>query len=99
MIIIAIVVPNNVGPVIALAAVGIFLVYWSSPAEKKLKQLEAMTKPPVYAHLTATLEGLFSIRAYTAQKRFDDINLEKLDLNHEALFGTLIGAQYSDFSI
>ncbi|KAI8924733.1 P-loop containing nucleoside triphosphate hydrolase protein [Entophlyctis helioformis] len=44
------------------------------------------TKPPIYAHLTATLEGLFSVRAYHAEDRFDAMNLARVDANHEALF-------------
>ncbi|KXN67697.1 P-loop containing nucleoside triphosphate hydrolase protein [Conidiobolus coronatus NRRL 28638] len=61
-------------------------VWYSSPAETKLKQLDAITRPPIYAHLTATLEGLFSIRAYHCQKRFDTLNLDLLDINHQNLY-------------
>lgn len=99
MLLIAIIVLWNWGPVIFLTIIGIALVWWSSPAEKKLKQLEAITKPPVYGHLATSIEGLFSIRAYNAQKRFDDMNLARLDTNHEALFGMLITKSWIAFNI
>jgi len=52
--------------------------------EERFKALDATSKPPVYAHLTASLDGLFSIRSYDASKRFDDIMLAKIDTNHRA---------------
>ncbi|KAI9138461.1 P-loop containing nucleoside triphosphate hydrolase protein [Paraphysoderma sedebokerense] len=86
-LLVAIIVPWNWAPIIASMLAAAWVVWFSSAAENKLKALEAVTKPPVFAHLTSTLEGLFSIRAYNAQKRFDDLNIEKLDVNHEALIG------------
>jgi hypothetical protein len=62
------------------------LIRQSNSADISTKSLEAITKPPVYSHLTATLEGLMSIRSYHAESRFDDLNLIKLDTNHQALF-------------
>jgi len=84
-LLVAIIVPWNWSPVICSLIFAAIVVSYSSPAETKFKAAEAVTKPPIFAHLTASLEGLFSIRAYSAQRRFDDINLEKLDINHEAL--------------
>lgn len=57
-------------------------IFWSLKAETILKQRESQTKPLVFSHLAATLEGLFSIRAYGAKQRFDLLNIEKLDCNH-----------------
>ena len=90
LVLCAVIVPWNWAPIIGLVALAGLVVYLSSPAENKTKSLEAITKPPVFAHVTATLEGLFSIRAYHAQKRFDDMNLQKLDTNHEALFAMVL---------
>ncbi|KAJ9063153.1 hypothetical protein DSO57_1002887 [Entomophthora muscae] len=69
-----------------MVAMGLSLCYFTAPAKTKLKQMEAVSKPPIYAHLTASLEGLFSIHAYHAQARFDKINLDLLDCNHQSLY-------------
>lgn len=91
LIIISYVVPYQWGPVIGLLFASAFLVWLSAPAEKKMKQLDAITKPPLMSHLTATLEGLFSIRAYQAQERFDKMNIQRIDTNGEALYGMAVG--------
>ncbi|KAF9354133.1 Multidrug resistance-associated protein 5 [Mortierella sp. AD094] len=51
--------------------------------------MEALSKPPVFQHISTTLEGLFSIRAYNVQKRFDYMNMAVLDKNHESIFAML----------
>ena len=90
LILCAIIVPYNWIPIISIVFIAALVVYLSSSADQKTKQLDALTKAPMFAHLTATLEGLFSIRAYHAEKRFDDLNLKKLDDNHENLFAMLL---------
>jgi ABC-type multidrug transport system fused ATPase/permease subunit len=76
----------NWAPCIAIFFLGYCVISITNPADLKTKSLEAVTKPPIYSHLTATLEGLLSIRSYHAEARFDDMNLEKIDTNHKALF-------------
>lgn len=80
---------QNAVTVIVLLLIAIFVVWYGSPADSKLKQLEALSKPPVFQHITTTLEGLFSIRAYNVQSRFDDMNMSVLDKNHESLYAML----------
>jgi ABC-type multidrug transport system fused ATPase/permease subunit len=82
----AILIEWNWVPCIVILFFGYFVIAISNSADIKTKSLEAITKPPIYSHLTATLEGLLSIRSYHAEGRFDDMNLAKIDTNHEALF-------------
>jgi ATP-binding cassette subfamily C (CFTR/MRP) protein 1/ATP-binding cassette subfamily C (CFTR/MRP) protein 2 len=82
----AILIEWNWIPCFIILGFGYLTLKYSNPADLKIKSLEAVTKPPIYSHLTATLEGLMSIRSYHAEHRFDELNLEKLDRNHEALF-------------
>ncbi|KAG0028464.1 Multidrug resistance-associated protein 1 [Podila clonocystis] len=77
---------QNAITVIILLLIAIFVVWYGGPADSKLKQLEALSKPPVFQHITTTLEGLFSIRAYNVQSRFDGMNMAVLDKNHESLY-------------
>ncbi|KAJ3019986.1 Multidrug resistance-associated protein 1 [Thoreauomyces humboldtii] len=89
LILCAVLVPWNWAPAIGLVIIGIIILRFSTPAETKTKSLEAITKPPIFNHLAATLEGLFSIRAYHAEKRFDDMNLVKLDVNHASMLAAM----------
>ena len=82
----AILIEWNWAPCIFIFFLGYLTLRASNKADISTKSLEAITKPPIYSHLTATLEGLMSIRSYHAEARFDAMNLEKLDTNHEALF-------------
>jgi ATP-binding cassette subfamily C (CFTR/MRP) protein 1/ATP-binding cassette subfamily C (CFTR/MRP) protein 2 len=86
LILCAVLINWNWAPSIVIVGLGYLLVSNSNSADTATKSLEAITKPPVFSHLTATLEGLMSIRSYHAEVRFDDLNLEKLDKNHAALF-------------
>ncbi|KAI8893994.1 P-loop containing nucleoside triphosphate hydrolase protein, partial [Globomyces pollinis-pini] len=79
-------VPWNFIPCIVIIFLGVGIIKISNPADMTTKNLEAVTKPPIYSHVTATLEGLMSIRSYHVEDRFDSLNLAKLDTNHEALF-------------
>ncbi|KAG0240809.1 Multidrug resistance-associated protein 4 [Actinomortierella wolfii] len=75
--------------VVILGLVVYVLVHLSSRADERLKGLEAITKPPIFAHMAATLDGLISIRVYGAEERFDSFNLRKIDDNHKALFAMM----------
>jgi ABC-type transport system involved in cytochrome bd biosynthesis fused ATPase/permease subunit len=44
----------------------------------------------MFSHLSATLEGLFSIRLYKAQERFDAFNRSLIDADHKALYSIMI---------
>jgi len=94
MILTAVVVPMNFIPVIGLAIIGAGLAYFASAVETKLKNAEATSKPAVISHFTASLEGLFSIRAYHAEDRFDLATLVKIDDNHKYLLGSLMAKSW-----
>ena len=66
---------------------GVLLFMGSS--ETKLRNQDAITKSTIFSHLTATLEGLFSIRAYQCEQQFINLYNEKIDKNHKYLFGMM----------
>lgn len=69
--------------------VGIVIIFFLGNVENKLRNQDAITKSTIFSHLTATLEGLFSIRAYQSEQRFIDLNSEKIDENHKYLYGMM----------
>ncbi|KAF9120602.1 Multidrug resistance-associated protein 4 [Mortierella sp. 14UC] len=88
ILVIAIVPWSAIAVVVLLGLVWV-LIYFSSYTDDRLKSMEAMTKGPIFAHMAATLDGLFSIRVYGAEERFDAFNLSKIDDNHKALFAMM----------
>ena len=65
------------------AAVIIAIIFlFLGRVEQRLKNQEALTRSSIFSHLTASLEGLFSIRAYECQERFLHSYNEKIDENH-----------------
>jgi ABC-type multidrug transport system fused ATPase/permease subunit len=46
-----------------------------------IQRLEALSRAPVYSHLTESMEGAASIRAYKVQKKFVRSNMNKVDAN------------------
>ncbi|KAG0349542.1 hypothetical protein BG004_004395 [Podila humilis] len=88
-ILVIVIVPWSAIAVVVLWGLVWLLVHYSSRADERLKGMEAMTKGPIFAHLAATLDGLFSIRVYGAEERFDAFNLSRIDDNHKALFAMM----------
>lgn len=88
---------QNAVTVIVLLLIALLVIWYGSPADSRLKQLEAVSKPPVFQHITTTLEGLFSIRAYNVQKRFDGMNMDVLDKNHESLYAMMTTKSWTAF--
>lgn len=83
------IVPWSAIAVAVLVALVWVLIHYSSCADERLKGMEALTKGPIFAHMAATLDGLFSIRVYGAEERFDAFNLSRIDDNHKALFAMM----------
>ncbi|KAJ1548114.1 hypothetical protein HK096_004666, partial [Nowakowskiella sp. JEL0078] len=67
-----------------------FLISKTWTANEKLKRLEGLNKAPMFSHLSATLEGLFSIRLYHAEARFDAFNRSLIDADHKALYSVML---------
>ncbi|KND02775.1 uncharacterized protein SPPG_01856 [Spizellomyces punctatus DAOM BR117] len=66
------------------------LIHFCGDTEAKFKRLEASNKSPMFAHLSSTLEGLFSIRLYHAEDRFDTFNRTLIDSDHKALYSLML---------
>jgi ABC-type multidrug transport system fused ATPase/permease subunit len=47
----------------------------------EIQRLEALSRAPIFSHLTETIEGAASIRAYKMQKNFVRSNMNKVDAN------------------
>lgn len=51
------------------------------PAAREMKRLDSMTRSPWFAHITTTISGLDTIRAYQSSSRFINEFIKQLDTN------------------
>ncbi|XP_010829864.1 PREDICTED: multidrug resistance-associated protein 4-like [Bison bison bison] len=73
-------------PVIPLGI--LFFVLWRYFLEtsRDVKHLECTTRSPVFSHLASSLRGLWTIRAYKAEQKFQELFDAYQDLHSEAWF-------------
>ena len=75
--------------------IGYYRVYhYFSRASKSLKQLEAVSRSPIYSLLSETLSGLETIRAYGDTDRFIRIFDKRMRRNHKLLYHSFIVASW-----
>jgi ABC-type multidrug transport system fused ATPase/permease subunit len=70
----------------AVIVVALIILYMGN-VETKLRDQDAVTRSTIFSHLTATLEGLFSIRAYQCEDQFINLFKQKIDDNQRYQFG------------
>ena len=60
----------------------------------ELKRLDNASRAPVFSSLSASLQGLASIRAYGAEERVSALFLAQLEANHRAHFCFLVAGRW-----
>ncbi|CAG2180102.1 unnamed protein product, partial [Oppiella nova] len=91
MIVVAIVNPYLIIPGIFLFALTIIIRGIYIKSARDIKRLEGLTRSPVYSHVSTTLNGLASIRAYGAQQAFRD-QYYTYQNDHSATWFVFLGA-------
>uniref|UniRef100_A0A3P9MIE5 Multidrug resistance-associated protein 4 n=1 Tax=Oryzias latipes TaxID=8090 RepID=A0A3P9MIE5_ORYLA len=82
----AIIIPWILIPIVPLLGVFLFLRHYFLQTSRDIKHLESTTRSPVFSHLSSTLQGLSTIRAFRVQERFQQMFDEYQDLHSEAWF-------------
>ncbi|KAM6934339.1 ATP-binding cassette sub-family C member 4-like [Xenentodon cancila] len=82
----AMIIPWILIPVVPLLAVFLYLRHYFLQTSRDIKRLESTTRSPVFSHLSSSLQGLSTIRAFRAQQRFQQMFDEYQDLHSEAWF-------------
>ncbi|XP_075708502.1 ATP-binding cassette sub-family C member 4 isoform X1 [Rhinoderma darwinii] len=80
------VIPWILIPLLPLVIVFYFLRRYFLETSRDIKRLESTTRSPVFSHLSSSLQGLWTIRAFKAEERFQDIFDAQQDLHSEAWF-------------
>uniref|UniRef100_A0A8K9V0A2 Multidrug resistance-associated protein 4 n=1 Tax=Oncorhynchus mykiss TaxID=8022 RepID=A0A8K9V0A2_ONCMY len=86
IIVAAAVIPWILIPVVPLLVVFLFLRRYFLQTSRDIKRLESTTRSPVFTHLSSSLQGLWTIRAFKAQQRFQQAFDAHQDLHSEAWF-------------
>ncbi|KAM3857219.1 ATP-binding cassette sub-family C member 4-like [Diretmus argenteus] len=80
------VIPWILIPVFPLLIVFLFLRRYFLQTSRDIKRLESTTRSPVFSHLSSSLQGLWTIRAFRAEERFQKAFDAHQDLHSEAWF-------------
>ncbi|KAK7882506.1 hypothetical protein WMY93_028680 [Mugilogobius chulae] len=73
-------------PVLPLLAVFLFLRQYFLQTSRDIKRLESTTRSPVFSHLSSSLQGLTTIRAFKVHQNFQQMFDDYQDLHSEAWF-------------
>ncbi|XP_047408548.1 ATP-binding cassette sub-family C member 4 isoform X2 [Sciurus carolinensis] len=73
-------------PLVPLAIVFLFLRRYFLNTSRDVKRLESTTRSPIFSHLSSSLQGLWTIRAYRAEERCQELFDAHQDLHSEAWF-------------
>uniref|UniRef100_A0A3B4TBB4 Multidrug resistance-associated protein 4 n=1 Tax=Seriola dumerili TaxID=41447 RepID=A0A3B4TBB4_SERDU len=82
----AVIIPWILIPVVPLLVVFLILRCYFLQTSRDIKRLESTTRSPVFSHLSSSLQGLSTIRAFKVQQRFQQMFDEFQDLHSEAWF-------------
>uniref|UniRef100_A0A8C4VW10 Multidrug resistance-associated protein 4 n=1 Tax=Gopherus evgoodei TaxID=1825980 RepID=A0A8C4VW10_9SAUR len=80
------VIPWILIPLVPLCILFIFLRRYFLDTARDIKRLESTTRSPVFSHLSTSLQGLWTIRAFRAEQRFQKLFDAHQDLHSEAWF-------------
>ncbi|XP_035250475.1 multidrug resistance-associated protein 4 [Anguilla anguilla] len=88
------VIPWILIPVLPLLIAFLFLRRYFLQTSRDIKRLEATTRSPVFSHLSSSLQGLWTIRAFRAEQRFQESFDAHQDLHSEAWFLFLTSSRW-----
>ncbi|XP_010629028.1 multidrug resistance-associated protein 4 isoform X1 [Fukomys damarensis] len=80
------VIPWIAVPMIPLAIIFFVLRRYFLETSRDVKRLESTTRSPVFSHLSSSLQGLWTVRAYRAEERCQELFDAHQDLHSEAWF-------------
>ncbi|XP_037617466.1 multidrug resistance-associated protein 4-like isoform X2 [Sebastes umbrosus] len=80
------VIPWILIPVLPLLLFFLYLRRYFLQTSRNIKRLESTTRSPVFSHLSSSLQGLWTIRAFGAEERFQKAFDAQQDLHSEAWF-------------
>ncbi|EDV27234.1 uncharacterized protein TRIADDRAFT_23227, partial [Trichoplax adhaerens] len=96
---IAIVNPWMLIPITIISVLLIFLRKYYLNLSRDVKRLEAAGSSPLYSHMSTTLQGLTTVRAYGASSRFLETFKEYLDMHTQSWIVFIASIRWNAFHI
>uniref|UniRef100_A0AAQ5ZXT7 Multidrug resistance-associated protein 4 n=1 Tax=Amphiprion ocellaris TaxID=80972 RepID=A0AAQ5ZXT7_AMPOC len=88
------IIPLVLIPVGVLLIIFLYLRRFYLSTSRDIKRLESTTRSPVFSHLSSSLQGLWTIRAFRAQERLKKTFDAHQDLHSEAWFLVLMTSRW-----
>ncbi|KAI8811652.1 P-loop containing nucleoside triphosphate hydrolase protein [Cladochytrium replicatum] len=87
-----------------LALVPLLLIYYYVQTiyranSREIKRLESLTRGPLYAHITESMNGYATIRAYGEQKRFIQKTDDLADINGSPAYLQFVGQRWLQYRL
>ncbi|CAF4273105.1 unnamed protein product [Rotaria sp. Silwood2] len=76
-----------------------FLIHFYQRSFRQLKRLESITRSPVYASFSTSLNGLSTIRAFKAENSFIQLTADRMDVNTSAYIIVEAASQWFTFML
>lgn len=75
----------------AIAIIPILIVFWLlgslyRKSSREMKRLEGITRSPIFAHLSATVNGLAAIKAFSSEKGFVKKDVSLINVNTSTMW-------------
>uniref|UniRef100_A0A8C5A2Y0 Cystic fibrosis transmembrane conductance regulator n=1 Tax=Gadus morhua TaxID=8049 RepID=A0A8C5A2Y0_GADMO len=90
----AMVVPWILILVVPFLIIFLFLRRYFLQTSRDIKRLEGTTRSPVFSHLSSSLQGLWTIRAFRAEQRFQNVFDAHQDLHSETWYLFLTSSRW-----
>eukprot|EP00026_Physarum_polycephalum_P000616 Phypoly_transcript_00617.p1 GENE.Phypoly_transcript_00617~~Phypoly_transcript_00617.p1 ORF type:complete len:1440 (+),score=150.89 Phypoly_transcript_00617:1-4320(+) len=95
--IISLVTPQFLVPLVPISYLFFFLQKYCLSTTREVHRLDAVSKSPIYAQFSETLNGISTIRAFSVAQEFVYDNERKIDRNSRALFAVNAIARWFTF--
>ncbi|XP_077986963.1 LOW QUALITY PROTEIN: ATP-binding cassette sub-family C member 4-like [Glandiceps talaboti] len=86
LIVCCIINPIIIIPTVPIVIIFIYLRYYTVQTTREVKRLDGTTRSPVYSHLAASVQGLWTIRAFQMEDKFTNEFHKHQNANTQAWF-------------
>ncbi|PVD37119.1 hypothetical protein C0Q70_04114 [Pomacea canaliculata] len=94
LVVISIISPFIIIFLVLLAIFIYFAFVTYIPTSRQCRRMESVTRSPIFAHLSETMSGVATIRAYKATDRFISISESRVDTNQTYFYGYIAGLRW-----
>ncbi|KNE55572.1 hypothetical protein AMAG_01463 [Allomyces macrogynus ATCC 38327] len=91
--------PLFIAPLVPLLVIYYYVQLFYRHTSIELKRLDSLSRSPLYAQFTESLNGIVTIRAFREQDRFMHVNRDFIDNNNRCYFETVCAQRWLSIRI